>query len=409
MINFYDTSSLLIKIPDTYFYISSITLLELEGIKTSFNKDQDIKERARKVSNYLANNPDKFKVVRYTPDLVSHYLPAFLDINNNDVKILSCAIYQQNLSKEELKIFTNDINLFLFCRELQLTVEQIKDEKWDYNGIFEISLSDDEMADYYSNLNSNYFNLYKGQQAIIRDSNNEVVDMACWDGEKMRALLYDDITSGSFGRLKPKRNDPYQACLFDSLQHNQVNLITGKAGSGKTLLALAYLFSLLDHKIDRIVIFCNPVVVRGSCKLGFYPGTVTEKLLSTQVGNILTSKLGDQMFVEGLINEGKLVLVPVGDSRGYEVPPSSGVLITETQNFSIDLLRLILQRCAEDTVVIAEGDVLEQCDNDAYAGGQSGLRAMSKAFRGDSQFGQVELKNIYRSRTAKLADAMGRE
>jgi len=39
MNNFYDTSSLLIKIPDTYFYISSITLLELEGIKTSFNKD----------------------------------------------------------------------------------------------------------------------------------------------------------------------------------------------------------------------------------------------------------------------------------------------------------------------------------------------------------------------------------
>jgi len=64
---------------------------------------------------------------------------------------------------EQVKFFTNDINLFLFCRELHLAVEQIKEEKWEYNGIFEISLSDEEMADYYSNLNSNYFNLYNGQ------------------------------------------------------------------------------------------------------------------------------------------------------------------------------------------------------------------------------------------------------
>lgn len=264
------------------------------------------------------------------------------------------------------------------------------------------------MSEYYSNLGSNIFNLYKGQYLIIRNQEGEVVDKACWTGKEMRQLVYDEIHSGAFGKIKPKKDDPYQACVFDALQHNQVNLITGRAGTGKSLLSLAYLFGQLGRTIDRIVIFCNPVVVRNGSKLGFYPGSVLDKLLSTQMGNILSSKLGDRIAVEGLINEGKLVLIPVGDCRGYEVPPASGVYITEGQNFNIDLLRLILSRCAEDSIVIVEGDADEQVDLEAYAGANSGIREMSKIFRGSGLFGQVELKNIYRSEIGKLADKMGR-
>ena len=59
-------------------------------------------------------------------------------------------------------------------------------------------------------------------------------------------------------------------------------MVCGKPGSGKSLLALSFLFSLLeDEEIDRIVIFCNPVVAKNAAKLGFYPGTVEEKLLSS--------------------------------------------------------------------------------------------------------------------------------
>jgi phosphate starvation-inducible protein PhoH len=59
-------------------------------------------------------------------------------------------------------------------------------------------------------------------------------------------------------------------------------MVCGPAGSGKTFIALGYLFSLLEaHEIDRIVVFCNPVVAKNAAKLGFYPGTVEEKLLST--------------------------------------------------------------------------------------------------------------------------------
>ena len=401
-IKFYDTSSLLIKIPNEFFYISSVTIEELENIKVSSNKDFDIKVKTREISRFLINNPDSYKVILYKDDFIT---PELQEYNlTNDIKVLACAL---SLG-DDVEFYTNDILLSLIAKNHFNNVKTIENDEEEYSGIIEITLSDEELVEYYSNLHNNIFNLYVGQYVIIKNKEGEVIDKACWTGECMRQLQYDDFNSGTFGRLKPKKNDPYQACLFDCLEHNQVTLITGKPGSGKTLLALSYLFSLLGKEIDQIVIFCNPVVVRNGAKLGFYPGTVTEKLLSTQMGNILSSKLGEKLAVDNLINEGTLILIPVGDSRGYEVPPNSGVFITEGQNYNIDLLRLLLERCEEDTKVIIEGDIQEQVDVEAYAGANSGIRAMSKAFRGDEIFGQVELKNIYRSHIAELADSMGR-
>jgi phosphate starvation-inducible protein PhoH len=61
---------------------------------------------------------------------------------------------------------------------------------------------------------------------------------------------------------------------MDSLAKNEITLLGGPPGSGKTYLALGYLFSLLERgKINRIVIFCNPVVARNAAKLGYYPGS----------------------------------------------------------------------------------------------------------------------------------------
>lgn len=80
---------------------------------------------------------------------------------------------------------------------------------------------------------------------------------------------------------------------LDSFYNNDITMICGKPGSGKTMLAFAYLFSELEKgEIDRIVIFCNPVVAKNAAKLGFYPGSMHEKLLSSQVGGVLSSKLG---------------------------------------------------------------------------------------------------------------------
>ena len=97
--------------------------------------------------------------------------------------------------------------------------------------------------------------------------------------------------------------------VADSLINNNITMIKGPAGSGKSTLALGYLFHLLDKgKISKIIVFCNTVATKNAAKLGFYPGSREEKLLDSQIGNFLSSKLGGKMEVERLIDDEKLFL-----------------------------------------------------------------------------------------------------
>ena len=181
-------------------------------------------------------------------------------------------------------------------------------------------------------------------------------------------------------------------------------MLKGPAGSGKTYLSLGYLFSKLEKgEIDRIVIFCNTVATRNSAKLGFYPGTRNEKLLDSQIGNLLTSKIGGRVEVERLIDEDRLVLLPLSDIRGYETPDRSGVYISEAQNLDIDMMQLALTRISADSVCVIDGDDKTQVDLPAYAGEYNGMKKVSKVYRGHKIYGEVELHFVHRSIIADLA------
>ena len=209
-----------------------------------------------------------------------------------------------------------------------------------------------------------------------------------------------------FGEIKPK--DEYQMFALDSLKSNKITMIRGCAGTGKSYLALGYLFSLLEKEIiDKIIIFCNTVATSGSAKLGYYPGSREEKLLDSQIGNFLASKLGDRIAVERLIQEQKIELLPMSDIRGYDTTGlKAGVYITEAQNLDIELMKLALQRIGEDSICILDGDSDAQVDLSIYAGNNNGMRRVSEVFRGDKIYGEVTLKNIYRSRIGQLAQLM---
>lgn len=185
-------------------------------------------------------------------------------------------------------------------------------------------------------------------------------------------------------------------------------MIKGPAGTGKSYLALGYLFSLLEkHKIDKIIIFCNTIAVRGAARLGFYPGDKDEKLLDSQIGNLLNSKIGDKIEVERLINENKLVLLPLADARGYDTSGMrAGVYISEAQNMDINLMKLSLQRIGEDSICIIDGDDKTQVDDNAFAGASNGMRRASKIFRGHDIYGEIKLTNIHRSKIAEIAEEM---
>ena len=115
--NFYDTSSLLLradnlfKDPDEQIIISTITLKELEEIKTNAKKSEDIKYQARKLTALLDQYPDKYIVWLYMDSMLHDGLATFG--NTNDIKILACAedYDRRGGHTDEVNFITNDLAL----------------------------------------------------------------------------------------------------------------------------------------------------------------------------------------------------------------------------------------------------------------------------------------------------------
>lgn len=237
------------------------------------------------------------------------------------------------------------------------------------------------------------------EYVFIEDLQGKLVDTLCWTGNRYRKLKFDTFDSRMFGSIRPIKGDKYQQCAFDSLLNNQVTMLKGPAGTGKSIIALSYLFSLLEkNKINKIIIFCNTIATKNSAKLGFYSGSKDEKLLDSQIGNFLASKLGSKFELERLIKDETIILLPMSDVRGYDTTGmNAGIYITEAQNMDISLMKLALQRIGEDSLVIIDGDCETQVDLPAFAGTNNGMRRMSEVFRGETLYGEVELNQIHRS------------
>lgn len=411
---FYDTNALLhtydIKSND-HFVICNLTLKELESIKQNPRKDAQVKYKARHLINWLMQNKNMYYVEKYNYnwDKDLQTIPILSD--NTDSRIIICALRLKNIFPD-LKFITFDSNCACVAQDLGLNTEYplLKDEL--YVGYKEIICqNDDQLVEFYSSFNdkqSNIYDLLTNEYVIIRDKDNNVLSSHKYlgIGKGYTHISEMPFDSKMFGKIKAK--DIYQQIAMDSMQYNPITVIRGPAGTGKSLLSLGYLFDRIEKgKIDRIIIFCNTVATQGSAKLGYYPGDKDQKLLDSQIGNFLGSKLGDKMAVERLIDEGQLLLLPMSDIRGFDTTGmKAGIYITQAQNMSIELMKLALQRAGEDSCVILDGDSQCQVDLGAYAGINNGLRRVSKIFQGQNIYGEVTLKNIYRSRIARIADNM---
>jgi predicted ribonuclease YlaK len=85
---------------------------------------------------------------------------------------------------------------------------------------------------------------------------------------------------------------------------------------------------------------------------------------------------------------------------------NAGIYITESQNMSVDMMKLAIQRIGEDCVAIIDGDSDTQVDDKLFEGSNNGLRRLSEVFRGQDLYGEIELQECYRSRLAKIAEEM---
>ena len=405
MIKLYDTNALIDlydKIFDEEFYVSRISLRELENIKNSKNKDEEIKYRARKLSKMFQEQSYMYHTVctEFDND------PCL----GNDDKIIKAVKFLQDEGIDVI-FMTNDACCYNLAKAEGLKVRSTGAESDDesYLGFRELNLTEEELSDFYSCKDAYMCKIHpeilQNEYFFIK-TKNEVVDIYRRVGNEAKRVLYPVFSSEFFGDVKSK--DIYQRIAMDSMMNNQITIVRGPAGSGKSWLCMSYLFSLLEKgKIDKIIIFCNTVAVKNAAKLGFYPGDKNEKLLDSQVGNFLSSKLGSRIMVEKMIQEEKLVLVPVADARGYDTTGmNAGVYIQEAQNLDRELMKLLLQRLGEDTICLIDGDDTAQVDLDAYAGMNNGIKRAVEVFKGQDFFGTVQLQKVRRSRIGEVADGL---
>lgn len=406
---FYDTNAVLNfndKLPDEDFLISSVTLFELENIKVSYTKDNEVKFKARKSINLLDKNPNRYKVIIYS-EKQKHILAEHGLDETPDNKICACA--KSCTSDYEIEFVTDDICARTIAKNIfDLKISKSLEIKDEYTGYREKMLSEEDMAYFYEHLNENIYDLYVNEYLILRNINGTIVDKLKWNGEEYSAVKIPTIKSEFFGTVKPYQGDIYQQLLVNSFSTNKLTMVKGAAGTGKSYLALGYLMSALDnHKIDKIIVFCNTVATANSAKLGYYPGSKNEKLIDSSIGNMLSAKLSGSYGLEMLVAQGKIELLPMSDVRGYDTTGMrAGVYITEAQNMDISLMKLALQRIGDDAICIIDGDYNAQVDMIQYAGANNGMRRLSEVFRGQDFYGEIELKNIYRSRIAAIAENM---
>lgn len=383
------------------FFISSISLIEIENIKSSSTKDEEIKYKARVVSRYLTDNSDRCDVVVVHGNHYNMLETMDLPITNDNL-IVACA--HSVSQSDDIVFISHDLNCRLIAKEIfDLNIGELHiEQEPPYTGWKEVTMDNQTMSDFYQSMDNDW-GLLTNQYLIIKNTSGEIVDKLKWDGDRFLAVRGKPLKSMSFGTIKPK--DAYQEMAIDSLLYNDFTILTGKPGSAKTLLSLAYIMQALqNNRIDKVVVAHNPVILAHAKSLGFYPGTRSQKLLETSIGGILSSKLGDPMMVETMINQGKLVLVPMCDIRGFEIHENSCVYVSEAQNMDIYLTKTLIQRCKEGCKIILEGDS-GQSDLFGYSG-VNGLERAIEVFKGNDKFSCVELQAIYRSPLSEIAEQM---
>ncbi|KON87355.1 hypothetical protein AF332_11310 [Sporosarcina globispora] len=312
---------------------------------------------------------------------------------------------------EGLGIITNDRLLRRKCRQFNIPFKNIEQSNFtDYKGFLEKSISKDELQIIHQNLGVNQFNLITNEYIILNDKDNgELLDILKWNGEFLVSLrdskgkLGRGFKTFQFDDFVPR--DEQQIMAVDSILNNQITSLRGRAGSGKSLIALNTAWYLVEKKGYKLVIFVNPVPSLHAQELGFYKGDKLEKLLQSSVGTMLKAKFGDEVEITRQIQDGTLDILPFVDLRGFDTGDKTIAWILEAQNLTKELMKLGLQRVGEGSKVIVDGDYHQQVDKDVYIT-DNGMKRMSEVFRGTELYGEIELQNVWRSRLADIADKM---
>lgn len=368
--------------------------------------------------------PQKNRLEKYPQDTVDHQL---LDL------VLSLITKNKN---DEFVLVTYDLSLRIKAKTLGIVSEPYKNVQVDtekiYGEILEVGISGEEEASFHQDkkgfcekflsnnpfleelpLNTPVRLLYQSQNS---DDTHEILCLKTANGlEKIRKN--DEVFS-----IKA-RNVEQQFALHALLDPEiPIVALTGVAGTGKTLLALAAVLKMLKPGQYENAKLARPMVELSDKTMGFLPGTVEEKI-DPYFGPIYdnleflkslkpekkgkptegteSNESASQRALKGWMKEQNLECFALNFLRGRSLPKSL-IIIDEAQNTTPQEMKTILTRLGEGSKIIVIGDI-SQIDNPYLGERSNGLAHLIDAFKGREEFFHIHLTKGERSTIATLA------
>ena len=341
-----------------------------------------------------------------------------LDLNDNI--ILASALTLKE-SGENVVLITKDINLRLKSDAVNVHAEDYEttgvteDELYSGQRVVQFDLEKIEEFEKERFLKieaGDIANLYPNEYLVLADKNNPFKKaLGRFHAKKGGLVPLIKPKEGVWG-IHPKNIE--QQFAMDALLNNEINLVSlvGKAGTGKTLLAIAAGLecAITKQNYSRVLV-SRPIVPMGK-DLGFLPGDISEKLgpwmqpifdnIDFLFGN---QRARNEMTTwEELINQGLLHVEPLTYIRGRSLPQQF-MIVDESQNLTPHEIKTIITRAGEGTKIVLTGDP-DQIDNAYLDSLNNGLVYTIDKLKGEEIVAHVKLSVGERSPLSEIASKL---
>ena len=341
---------------------------------------------------------------------------AMFNGNTVDNRILSLAAgIQKAQPKNPAILVSKDINLRIKADALGLQAEDYETDRVHikdlYTGMIELPVSAAELAAFRTNgeleLNGGKKYFANEYVTLIEETNPKRTALTKVDATAKKLMPILDCREGVWG-IKPRNREQHFA--FDALLDDRVKLVTlmGKAGTGKTLMAMAAGLkrTVMDREFRRLVV-ARPTISMGK-ELGFLPGSLADTLAPWMppIHDALEMwsdlNMGHEHRRSGdLMRSGNIVVEALSYIRGRSIA-NQFMIIDEAQNLTPLEVKTIVTRVGTGTKIIFTGDPY-QIDNPYVDGSSNGFNYIVSKFKGIPIAAHIELQKGERSELAELA------
>lgn len=409
-------------------YIPIVVLEELDKFKKgsdqiNYNAREFVRELDLLTSNDLflkkgaSLGPGKGALFIVTGDKYQDRIAASFPNKTPDHRILSCASFVAEAHPKTKTIFvTKDVNLRMKAKALGIEVEDYITDK-----VVDINLFAKEQDTYEgidADLIDKVYALPEGVDTSFFDFKDKLDPNDCFilKSERNSVLArYNPFTDkikkvdkGANYGIQPRNAE--QSFAFEALNDPNIKLvaITGKAGTGKTLLALAS--ALKQSNLYKQVLLARPIVALANKDLGFLPGDEKQKVAPYMQPlfdnlNVIKAQFpaGSQDIrrIDDLQKNNQLVIEALAYIRGRSLSETF-CIVDEAQNLTPHEVKTIITRAGEGTKMVFTGDI-QQIDSPYLDAQSNGLAYMVDKMKGQEIFAHINLLKGERSQLSELA------